>query len=161
MRSWVSESITSYASIPDSLRGIKDTSISNPIFPFAAHSTDALVKPAAPKSCNPSTLPEATTSKHDSIKIFSKKGLPTWTVGLNSCSSSKVLEANPEAPWIPSFPVPDPTNKSKFPAGPEDDLTNSSILRTPIHIALTNGLPVYESEKYISPPMLGIPKQFP
>ena len=44
------------------------------------------------------TLPVPKASRHASIKTFSRNGLPTWTVGRSSCSSSKVREAKPDAP---------------------------------------------------------------
>ena len=51
---------------------IVSISISIPDSPLAAHSTEALVRPAAPRSCIPSIFPVLATSRHDSIKIFSK-----------------------------------------------------------------------------------------
>ena len=108
---------------------------------LAADSTIALVNPAAPKSCIPTKNSLVETSIQASINTFSKKGLPTWTVGLKSCSSSKLCEAKPEAPWIPSFPVSAPTNINTFPSFPVVARIKLSVFTIPTHIAFTKGLP--------------------
>ena len=66
--------------------------------PLAADSTAALVKPAAPRSWMAFTRPVSNASRQASISTFSKNGLPTWTAGRSSTSSSKVRDASPDAP---------------------------------------------------------------
>ena len=84
--------------MPASRRGTRDTSTSMPLPPFAAASTLALVSPAAPRSCIPTYRSVAASSRHASMSDFSRKGLPTCTVGRSSLSSSNDLDARPDAP---------------------------------------------------------------
>ena len=74
-----------------------------------------------------------------SMSTFSRNGLATCTVGRSSCSSSKVREARPEAPWIPSRPVPAPTSSKTLPASPTDAVAIWSTGTRPTHMALTRG----------------------
>ena len=111
----------------------------NPFPALSADSTVELVSPAAPRSWIATTSPVAKASRQDSIKIFSRNGLPTCTVGRSSCASSKVREANPEAPWIPSRPVPEPTSSKTLPSSPAADVARSALFTKPTHMALTSG----------------------
>ena len=68
-------------------------------------------------------------------------GLPTWTADRSSRASSKVREASPDAPWMPSRPVSAPTSISGLPAPLAFALTMLSVWIRPTHIAFTRGLP--------------------
>ena len=98
IRSWDSESITSYGVMSESRRGTLDTSMSKPAPALSAASTHADDSPAAPRSCMPTTCSVAASSRQASISTFSRNGLPTWTAGRSSRSSSNVRDARPEAP---------------------------------------------------------------
>ena len=76
------------------------------------------------------------------MSTFSRNGFPTWTADRISASSSKPLEANPDAPCIPSLPVSAPTSKSKSPASLAEALATFPFSINPTHMALTKGLPL-------------------
>jgi len=67
--------------MPVSRRLTRWTSIQTPVPLLLAHSTTALVMPAAPRSCIPTTASLCSASRQASMSSFSRKGLPTWTVG--------------------------------------------------------------------------------
>ena len=88
-------------------------------------------------------------------------GLPTCTVGRISLSSSRLRDARPDAPWMPSLPVSEPTRISALPGSPVVARTSPSALSSPMHIAFTSGFPEYDSENTTSPPTFGTPMQLP
>ncbi len=161
MRSCDSESMTSYAVIPSSRRGTRDTSIRRPVPDFEAHSIAALVSPAAPRSCNPTIQSVCTSSRQASISSFSMNGLPTCTAGRRSsdCSFNSTLAK--VAPWIPSRPVSAPTRIRGLPGPSARAFTSSPTRAIPTHIAFTSGLPLYDEENPVSPPTVGSPIQLP
>ena len=67
-------------------------------------------------------------------------GSPTCTVDFDVDSSSKVCDANPDAPWIPSFPVLDPTNINTLPTSPTLASTISFCYTIPRENAFTSGV---------------------
>ena len=165
IRSWLSESMTSYGLIPDSRRGTCSRSSTAPESPRAQHSSTELVSPAAPRSCSPtiqSRCSEA-SSWQASISIFSRNGLPTCTAGRISSkrASGSVRLASPLAPWMPSRPVSAPTSSSALPLPLAFALRMPSARTSPTHIAFTSGFPLYDSPNMTSPPTVGIPRQFP
>ena len=147
--------------MPVSLLGTSDTSISMPRPALDAASTLALVRPAAPRSWMPTTCSLRAASRQASISTFSRNGLPTCTVGRSSRSSSKVRDASPDAPCMPSRPVSAPTSISRLPAPPVVAWTRESTRSRPTHIAFTSGLAAYDGEKTTSPPTSGTPMQLP
>ena len=110
-----------------------------PTSPAALISDVEQVMPAAPMSCMPTTAVVLANSSVASSSNFSWKGSPTCTDGKSSALSSVMsFDAN-DAPWIPSFPVADPTMYTGLP-GPEAVaemiLSDSKI---PTDMALTKG----------------------
>ena len=89
------------------------------------------------------------------------KGLPTWTVGRSSRSSSNERDAKPDAPCMPSRPVSEPASMSRLPGAPAVARRSPPCRSKPTHMALTSGLPAYDCEKWTSPPTFGTPMQFP
>ena len=80
-----------------------------PTPPLSAISDVEEVSPAAPMSWMAMMQSVAINSRHASIKSFSVKGSPTWTVGrFSSLLSSNSADAM-VAPWMPSRPVFEPT----------------------------------------------------
>ena len=74
------------------------------------------------------------------MSTFSRKGLATCTVGrISGVESSKVREARPEAPWMPSLPVSAPTSSRTFPSSPTEERTRLFTSIRPTHKALTRG----------------------
>ncbi len=163
IRSCDSLSITSYGVMPSSRRGTFATSMMIPVPAFAAHSTAALVSPAAPRSCSPTTHSwcSSVSSRHASISFFSMNGLPTCTAGRRSSLDSSSCTLANVAPWIPSRPVSAPTIISRLPGPSARARTSLSSRPTPTHIAFTSGLPEYDGENDTSPPTVGTPMQFP
>ena len=99
MRSWDSESMTSYGVIPSSRRGTFATSMTMPVPPRVADSTREAVRPAAPRSWMP-VIQSAwlwARSRQASRSIFSRKGLPTWTAGRSSSKRALRVGAGSEA----------------------------------------------------------------
>ena len=82
-------------------------------------------------------------------------------MGRNSTFSSKVREAKPDAPWMPSRPVPAPTRRMTFPTSLAAEVAILSVCTRPTHMALTNGFWEYDSSKQISPATSGTPMQLP
>ena len=81
-----------------------------PVPALLAISKEEQVSPAAPMSWMPTIEPVAIASRQASIRHFSVKGSPTWTVGrFASLVSSNSAEASRLAPWMPSRPVLLPT----------------------------------------------------
>ena len=70
-----------------------------PVPPLLAISKEEQVRPAAPMSWIPTTASVCINSRQASIRHFSVKGSPTWTVGrLASLSASNSAEASRLAP---------------------------------------------------------------
>ena len=67
------------------------------------------VMPAAPMSCMPTTASPPASSRVASSRSFSWNGSPTCTAGKSDALSSVMSLEAKEAPWMPSFPVADPT----------------------------------------------------
>ena len=121
------------------LVGTLSNHISIPWLPAALISLEEHVIPAAPMSCIPTIAFVLASSKVASSNNFSWKGSPTWTAGKSSAESSVIsFEAN-DAPWIPSFPVKEPTIKTGLPT--PDDVAEiiSDFLIIPAEKALTSG----------------------
>ena len=142
IRSWDSESITSYGVIPFSRLGTRSMNSFSPISERSAISIAAEVIPAAPQSWSPTTPGKSSDSIHASISTFSRNGFPTWTADLISASSWKPLEANPDAPCMPSLPVSAPTSRSRSPDSFAEALATFPFSIKPTHMALTNGFPL-------------------
>ena len=147
--------------MPLSRRGILSTFMVIPKLLRCAISILALVMPAAPQSCIPTTPGISMASRHASMSVFSKNGFPTCTADRISGSSSKDRDARPEAPCMPSRPVLEPTSNSRSPGASALALMTLALDISPTHIAFTNGFPEYRSSKSISPPTSGTPMQFP
>ena len=137
IRSWLSESITSYGVIPVSRRETRATSISIPLPPLLAHSTVEEVNPAAPRSCIATSQGASSTSRQASISSFSRKGSPTWTTPRWEAWGSSTLAK--VAPCRPSRPVSAPTRRTLFPSPVAREETICSARAIPTHIALTRG----------------------
>ena len=149
--------------MPSSRRGAWATSISMPVPAFAAHSTLALVSPAAPRSCMPTIQSpcRSASSTQASISSFSMNGLPTCTAGRRSSDFSSSSTLANVAPWMPSRPVSAPTSMSRLPGPFACDRWSLSMRAMPTHMAFTSGLPEYDSSKATSPPTVGTPRQLP
>ena len=133
MRSWDSESMTSYGVMPSSRRGTFATSMTRPVPARAADSALEAVRPAAPRSWMP-VIQSAwlwARSRQASMSIFSRNGLPTCTAGRSSSKRAcgSVREARPEAPWMPSRPVSAPTSMRTLPTPSAFALASLSIGR--------------------------------
>ena len=95
IRSWLSESIISYAFILSSLKGTLSKSIFMPDSPFADISEQEHVIPAAPISWIPTNHNFLHNSKDASMSSFSVNGSPTCTFDrLDSVSSVSSTDAN-------------------------------------------------------------------
>ena len=141
IRSWDSDSITSYGLMLRSRRGTRKTSIRAPApATRPAHSATDDVSPAAPRSWMATTASVRVRSMQASRRHFSRNGLPTCTAGRREAlSSSSSNDAN-DAPWIPSRPVSAPTSSSLLPAPSARARISWSARTRPTHIAFTSGL---------------------
>jgi hypothetical protein len=119
--------------------------------------------PPPPRSWRPSSRPRRTSSSDASIRSFSANGSPICTLGrLSTEPSSSVREASTDTPPMPSRPVAAPNRSSREPARTSRaDVMSSSVAATPTHITFTVGLAECGSAKWISPPTVGTPMQFP
>ena len=162
IRSCDSLIITSTGAMPCSRRGMASRSTRMPVPARSAVSETAQVRPAAPRSCSPSTRPRSTSSRLASIRSFSANGSPTCTLGrLEGSSSPNVALARTEAPPIPSRPVVEPNSTARLPGPGRRRPGQVALLKSPTAITLTSGLPAYEGWKTSSPPMVGTPTQLP
>ena len=110
-----------------------------PTFPAALISEVEQVIPAAPISCIPTTASVLANSKEASSNNFSWNGSPTWTAGKSSIESSVISFDAKAAPWIPSFPVDEPTIKTGFPGPLAVAEIRFSTFITPAEKAFTKG----------------------
>jgi len=138
MRSCDSEIMISNASMSASRSGTLARSSFTPTGPREAISDADEARPAAPRSCRPTSTSSRTSSSEVSIRRFSMYGSPIWTVGrLSSPPASMSCEASTEAPPMPSRPVRAPNSTTRLPMPAAVALLRSEALRTPMHIALT------------------------
>ena len=142
IRSWDSDSITSYGVISASRRLTRPTSISMPTPPRAADSTAELVRPAAPRSCIATTSSWSISSRQASIRSFSRNGLPTCTAGRRSWLFSSSSTEAKVAPWMPSRPVSAPTSITMFSTPLARACIRRSLRIRPTAMALTSGFSV-------------------
>ena len=146
MRSWLSLVITSQGSMPSSRRGTALTSTSMPTPPRPAVSLVAQANPAPPRSWIPTTSFLSSSSRHASMRRFSSKGSPTWTLGrlASSAGSRASSPANPAdastlTPPMPSRPVLEPRRTARLPGPDAMPSTRRSVGNAPMQSTLTNG----------------------
>ena len=161
IRSWLSETMISQASISSSRSGTRSRSTSTPA-PSRAISAREDASPAAPQSWSDSTSPRSTSSRLDSISFLPVNGSPICTVGrLSASSSASSALARTLAPPIPSRPVVAPYRTSSPPVSVARARVSRSTGSSPTHMAFTRQFPAYASSKTASPPTVGTPTQFP
>ena len=142
MRSWDSLMRISPAVRVGSRSSTFSRSTCMPESPLEASSEVAHEIPAAPRSWMPWTTPAPKSSRQHSMRTFSMKGSPTWTLGrLAGMPSSKVSEARMDAPPMPSPPVRAPKRTTRFPSPVALARWMSSWRSVPTHRALTRGFP--------------------
>ena len=134
--------MTSTGNIPFSRLGTINTSISIPPSPLVAVSQQAEVRPAAPRSCNPTIDPVSSSSRQASSSNFSIKGSPTCTADFFSSDSPVSSTEAKLAPPMPSLPVAAPTYITELPTPEAFPLKILSCSIKPTHMALTSGFPL-------------------
>ena len=97
----------------------------------------------------PTTSFLSSSSRQASIRRFSSKGSPTWTLGrlVSSpafappvpSSPAKPAEASTLTPPMPSRPVLLPRSTARFPGPEAMPSTSRSVGSAPMHSTLTNG----------------------
>ena len=80
------------------------------------------------------------SSRHASIRHFSRKGLPTCTAGRRSSLLSSSCTDAKVAPWMPSRPVSAPTSSTLLPGPLATARVSFSCSMMPTHMALTRQL---------------------
>ncbi len=80
------------------------------------------------------------SSRHASIRHFSRNGLPTCTAGRRSALVSLSSTDAKVAPWMPSRPVSAPTSITWLPGPAATARVSLSCSMMPTHMALTRQL---------------------
>ena len=98
------------------------------------------------------------------MRSFPANGSPIWTAGRDSSEeSSSVAEASTLTPPIPSRPVLAPYSTMNEPTCATSDVEVASLSARaiPTHMTSTVGFALCTCAKWISPPTVGTPMQFP